>query len=125
MVSLVGSGVKVPVQILQDMAAFDSFIQASIVPFSNESDTGSSITFVGMGTERLHVPLHRVMLQSGLLHGELLVGVRPACKDMGASWDNGLWGAHCSSCGGYAEHWVQSKPPGVWLYCAWAAVLVA
>lgn len=36
-VSLVGSDCKVPVKILRDTAAFDSFIQASVLPFSEES----------------------------------------------------------------------------------------
>ena len=44
-VSLAGSEVKVPVKILRDTAAFDSFIQASVLPFSEESDRGCSVLF--------------------------------------------------------------------------------
>lgn len=57
-VSLVGSDVKVPVKILRDTAAFDSFIQASILTFSEESDTGCSVTVLGMGMKVFQVPLH-------------------------------------------------------------------
>ena len=39
-VSLVGSGVQVPVRILRDSGALDSFISESVFPFSQESDTG-------------------------------------------------------------------------------------
>lgn len=49
-VSLVGSGSKEPVKILRDTAAFDSFIQASVLPFSEKSDTGCSVP-VGDGHE--------------------------------------------------------------------------
>lgn len=38
-VSMVGSEVKVPVTILRDTAAFDSFILAGVLPLSDESDT--------------------------------------------------------------------------------------
>lgn len=50
---------KVPVKILHDTAAFDSFIQTSVLPFSEESDTGCSVPVLG---KILQVPLHNVML---------------------------------------------------------------
>ena len=39
-VSLVGSGIKVPVKILRDTKAFDSFIVSYTLSFSWEIDTG-------------------------------------------------------------------------------------
>lgn len=77
-VSLVGSDKKVPVKILRDTAVFDSFIQGSVLPFSKESDTGSSVPVLGVGMKILQVPLHTVMLDSDLVQGQVAVGVRPA-----------------------------------------------
>ena len=78
-VSLVGDSLKVLVKILREtQTAFDSFIQASMLPFSNESHTGCWVPIVGMEMKVLQVPLHKVVLQSDLFQGELTVGVRPA-----------------------------------------------
>lgn len=77
-VSLVGSEVKVPVKILRDTAAFNSFIQASVLPFSVESETGGHVPVLGMGMTELQVPLHNIMLHCDLFQGQISVGVRPA-----------------------------------------------
>lgn len=42
-VSLVGSPQKVPVKILRDTEALESFILESVLPFSQESSVGSSV----------------------------------------------------------------------------------
>ena len=84
-VSLVGSNVKVPVKILRDTAAFDTFIEASVLPFTNESDTGSSIPVLGMGLTVLHVPVHNVMLYSDFFQGLTGVAVRPALPVTGVN----------------------------------------
>lgn len=67
-----------PVKILRDTAAFDSFIHVSVLPFFEDSDTGCSIPVVGMGMTVLQVPLHNVILHSDLFQGQVTVGVRPA-----------------------------------------------
>ena len=77
-VSLLGNSLKVLVKILRDTAAFDSFIQASVLPFSNESHTGCWVPIMGMEMKVLQVPLHKVVLHSDLFQVELTVGVRPA-----------------------------------------------
>uniref|UniRef100_A0A8C5CMY1 Gypsy retrotransposon integrase-like protein 1 n=1 Tax=Gadus morhua TaxID=8049 RepID=A0A8C5CMY1_GADMO len=77
-VSLVGGRLKVPVNILRDTAAFDSFIQASVLPFSAETHTGCWVPVVGMEMNVLQVPLHKITLHSDLFQGEIAVGVRPA-----------------------------------------------
>ena len=77
-VSMVGSDIKVPVKILRDTAAYDTFIEASVLPFTNESDTGSFIPVLGMGLNVLQVPMHNIMLYSDLFQGQAVVGVRPA-----------------------------------------------
>ena len=40
---LTGSDNKVPVKILRDKGAKDSFILASVLPFSQDSDTGNCV----------------------------------------------------------------------------------
>lgn len=75
-VSLVGSDEKVSVKILRDTAAFDYFIQASVMPFSELSATGCSVPVLGMKV--LQIPMHYVMLCSDLFQGQVSVGVRPA-----------------------------------------------
>ena len=94
-VSLVGSNIKVPVKILRDTAAFDTFIEASVLPFTRESTTGSSIPVLGMGLTVLHVPVHNVMLYSNFFQGLTGVAVRPALPVAGVNviLGNGLAGA--------------------------------
>lgn len=77
-VSVVGSDGKVPVTILRDTGVFDSFILASALPFSEETDTGSFIPVLGMGMPVFHVPVHKLVLHSGLFEGEVKMGVCPA-----------------------------------------------
>lgn len=95
-VSLVGSDSKVPVKILRDTAAFDSFIQASVLPFSEDSHTGCFVPVVGMGMKALKVPLHKMMLYSDLFQGQITVGVRPALPVEGITLilGNGVAGEH-------------------------------
>ncbi len=55
-----GSDEKVLVKILHVTPAFDSFIQASLLPLLLP-DTGSSVPALGVGMKILQVPLHNVM----------------------------------------------------------------
>ena len=107
-VSLVGGSSKVPVKILRDTAAFDSFIQASVIPFSNESHTGCWVPVVGMEMKVLQLPLHKVVLHSDLFQGELAVGVRPALPVEGVTLilgngaaGEGCVGWHVAAAGGF------------------------
>ena len=107
-VSLVGGSLKVPVKILRDTAAFDSFIQASLIPFSNESHTGCWVPVVGMEMKVLQVPLHKAVLHSDLFQGELAVGVRPALPVEGVTLilgngaaGEGCVGWHVAAAGGF------------------------
>ncbi|XP_030276904.1 uncharacterized protein LOC115583846 [Sparus aurata] len=93
-VSLSGSSEKVPVTILRDTGALDSFILASVLPFSGETDTGDSVLVLGMGLVVLSAPLHRLNLFSDLVQGEVTIGVRPALPVKGVHiiLGNGLAG---------------------------------
>lgn len=77
-ISLVGSHNKVPVRILRDTGAIDTFVAASVLPFSFESNIGGEILIQGIGMQTLSVPLHRIELECDLVKGEAIVAVRPS-----------------------------------------------
>ncbi len=77
-VSFVGKETKVPVTILRDTGASESFILQDVLPFSFLSDTGTSVLIKGIGLNVLSVPLHKIILSSQLVSGEVVVGVRPS-----------------------------------------------
>lgn len=82
-VSLVGSEEKVPVKILRDSGALDSFIVASVLPFSVDTATGDFVLVKGMGLNVFPVPVDRVVLSSDLVKGEVSLAVRPALPVQG------------------------------------------
>lgn len=94
-VSLVGGEDKVPVKILRDTGTYDFYVVNSVLPFSNESDTGDKILSYGMGFTTLPVPLHKLILTSELLQGDISMGVRPALPVDGVHFilGNGLAGS--------------------------------
>ncbi len=75
--SLLDGSVEVPIEILRDTGAVDSFILESILPFSSQSETGESMLVRGMGLNILSVPLQKVKLHSDLVTGEVVIGLRP------------------------------------------------
>uniref|UniRef100_A0A8C1I8K6 Gypsy retrotransposon integrase-like protein 1 n=1 Tax=Cyprinus carpio TaxID=7962 RepID=A0A8C1I8K6_CYPCA len=77
-VSMIGTEVKIPVTILRDTGASESFILEDVLPFSFLSDTGTSVLVRGIGLDVMSVPLHRVTLSSELVSGEVVIGVRPS-----------------------------------------------
>ncbi|XP_055721489.1 uncharacterized protein LOC129813225 [Salvelinus fontinalis] len=77
-VSMLGSKELVPVKILRDTGASESFVLESVLPFSAETDSGNSVLIRGIGLNTLSVPLHKMMLDCGLVKGEVVVGVRPS-----------------------------------------------
>ena len=76
--SLTSNDNKVAVKILRDPGAKDSFILASVLPFSQDSDTGDCVLVRGMGLNVLCAPSHKVRLSCHLLDGDVHIGVRPA-----------------------------------------------
>uniref|UniRef100_A0A3B4ZKQ1 Gypsy retrotransposon integrase-like protein 1 n=1 Tax=Stegastes partitus TaxID=144197 RepID=A0A3B4ZKQ1_9TELE len=94
-VSLVGSRDKVPIKILRDTGAYDSYIVGSVLPLTAASDTGDRILSRGMGLTVLPIPLHRIVLTCELVQGEVTVGVRPALPIEGVHFilGNGLAGS--------------------------------
>lgn len=84
-VSLVGSETKVPVRILRDTGSSESFILQSVLPFSDESYAGNNLLIRGIELSTLTVPLHKVLLNSDLIHGNVELGVCPALPVDGIS----------------------------------------
>ncbi len=66
--SLAESNKEIPIRILRDTGAVDSFILESILPFSLQSDTGDSKLVLGMGMSTITIPHHMVKLSSGLMN---------------------------------------------------------
>lgn len=66
---------QVRVKVLHDTAAFDSFVLASALPFSDETDTGTLIPVLGMGMTIFQVPQHKMMLSCEFFQGEVAVVV--------------------------------------------------
>lgn len=77
-VSFVGEELKVPVTILRDTGASESFILQDVLPFSSVSSTGTNVLIRGIGLNVLSVPLHKIMLTSEIVSGEVVIGVRPS-----------------------------------------------
>jgi hypothetical protein len=60
-------------------------------PFSAETDSGNSVLITGIGLNTLSIPLHKMMLDCGLVKGEVVVGVRPSLPIEGINvilWNN-------------------------------------
>lgn len=82
---MVGSDNKVPVKILRDTGAFDSFICEDVLALSKETETGTCVPVRGMGLNVLFVPLHKLSLECELFQGEAALAVRLAFPVEGVS----------------------------------------
>ncbi len=69
----------------RDTGASESFILESVLPFSQETDTGNRVLIRGIGLQTLSVPLHNVFLQSDLVNRSVVMGVRPSLPVEGVS----------------------------------------
>ena len=70
-------GTEVPIRIIRDTAASQSFILENVLPFSDQSYTGEDVLVQGFEMGFVNVPLHDVSLLSDLVTGDFKVGVRP------------------------------------------------
>lgn len=75
-VRLVDSEQVVPVKILRDTGSAESFVLQSVLPFSNDSYTGNNVLIRGIGLNVISVPIHKLVLNSDLIQGEVEVAVR-------------------------------------------------
>ena len=65
----------IPVKILRDTGASESFIVESVLPFSSTSSSCRSLLVRGIDLNTFVVPLHRIMLYSELVEGEVEMGI--------------------------------------------------
>lgn len=95
-VTLPGVDTKVSVRILRDTGAVNSYAVGSILPFSDETATGDKMLMRGMGMMVVPVPVNRLNIECELVHGEVLVGVRPALRveEVDIILGNDLAGGH-------------------------------
>lgn len=70
--------VRVPIKILRDTAASQSFILENVLPFSDDSYTGENVLVQGFEMGFVSVPLHEMSLFSDLVTGNFKVGLRPS-----------------------------------------------
>ncbi|KAG7471602.1 hypothetical protein JOB18_022732 [Solea senegalensis] len=68
---------KVPVTILRDTAAYDSFMLTSVLPLSNKTSCFSDLLVWGIKMSELNAPLHMIHLHSPLVSGHVKVAVLP------------------------------------------------
>ena len=81
--SVLGTDTQVPVRILRDMGALESFVVESVLSFSSVTDTGSCVLIKGMGMQLFSAPLHRFSLSCALVKGQVSMGVRPSLPVQG------------------------------------------
>ncbi len=75
-VRLVNSTEDVPVKIIRDTGSSETFVLESILSFSNDSYIGNDVLIRGIGLNVISVPLHKIVLHSDLIQGEVEVAVR-------------------------------------------------
>ena len=74
----IGQSSRVPIQIMRDTAASQTLLLAGVLPLSDRTYTHSDVLVKGieMKDSPIVVPLHRVYLESGIVDGPVVVGVR-------------------------------------------------
>lgn len=99
LVSLPGQLYGVPIRILRDTGAAQSFLLAGVVPLSDHTTTGTHVLVRGFEMTPVHVPLHQVHLTSKLVTGNVIVGVRSFLPVPGVSFilgndlaEGNVWG---------------------------------
>ena len=71
------------IRLLSDTRASQSLLLEGVLPFSNSSCTGSSILLQGAELGVVRVPLHVVNLNTNLVSGPVMVGIRPSLPIQG------------------------------------------
>lgn len=88
-VSLVGHSVQVPIKILRDAAALDSFMLESVLPFSEKTDTAECVITLGMCMIPFSYPLYQMKLTCGLVVGGGVGGCQFSVASGGGAYDFG------------------------------------
>ena len=67
-----------PIKILRDTGASQSLILADILPFSENTSSGTSVLIQGLECGTVNIPLHHVNLSSDLVTGLVVIGITPS-----------------------------------------------
>ena len=84
-VSLTEGEDTVAVRILRDTGATQSLLASNVLPLSAQTSIDASVLIQGVGLEVIRVPLHQIHLQSELISGSVVVGVRPSLPVKGVT----------------------------------------
>ena len=85
-VSLVGDeSSSQKVKILRDTEATQSLMLDSVLPLTENSFTGANVLISGVEMGVLEVPLHEVNINSSLIKGNIVIGMRPSLPVEGIS----------------------------------------
>ena len=84
-VSLSEGGDSVAVKILRDTGATQSLMASHVLPLFEQTSVDASVLIQGVGMDVLRMPLHQIHLQSDLISGPVVVGVRPNLPVKGVS----------------------------------------
>ena len=84
LVSLNGKNSK-EITILRDTGATQSILLENVLPISKDSDTGAKVLISGVELGTVEIPLHKIELDSDLVKGEVIVGVRHSLPVPGIS----------------------------------------
>ena len=76
---------RIPIRILRDTGASQSFVLENVLPFDKDSCTGTSVIVQGFEMGAVSVPLHHISLFSKLVTGNVTVGIRPSLPVKGIS----------------------------------------
>ena len=83
--SLTEGADTVAVKILHDTGATQSLIASDVLPLSDQTSVDASVLIQGVGLEVIRVPLHQIHLQTELISGSVVVGVRPSLPVKGVT----------------------------------------
>ena len=67
-----------PIKILRDTGASQSLILADLLPFSENTSSGTSVLIQGVECGTVNIPLHHVNLSSDLVTGPVVIGINPS-----------------------------------------------
>ena len=79
------NGHGVPIRILRDTGATQSLLVEGILPLSEDTATGDQVLIQGVELGIVSVPLHSIHLESELVTGDVVVGLRPTLPMAGVS----------------------------------------
>ena len=79
-------GAQTPVVVMRDTGASQSLLLKDKLPQEANTYTGSDVLIQGVDLEVMNIPLHRIQIQSNLVSGPVIVGVRHSLPVQGVDF---------------------------------------